>query len=80
MVEQDDLCMEVQEVRNILHYKNIRLFRDGEREGHTEDRLICTILDPRFEFMNHVVCWTKHKDCAEFIYARTIKPLGALPL
>jgi hypothetical protein len=68
-VDHDDLCTEVQEVRNVLHNENIRRFRDGEREGHTEDLLICTILDPRFKLMNYVGCSAKHKDCAE-LYLR----------
>jgi hypothetical protein len=69
MVEHADLCIEVQEVRNVLHNENIKRFRDGEREGHTEDLLICTILDPRFKLMNYVGCSAKHKDCAE-LYLR----------
>ena len=35
VVEHDDLCIEVQDVRNVLHNENFRRFRDGEREGHT---------------------------------------------
>ena len=56
MVEHGDLCIEVQEVWNILPNETIRRFRDVEREGHTEDLLICAILDPRFKLMNYVGC------------------------
>ena len=65
VVEHEDLCIEVQEVRNVLHNENVKQFRDGEREGHTEDLLICTILDPRFKLMNFVGCSSKHKTNAE---------------
>ena len=65
VVEHADLCIEVQGVRNVLHNENFRRFREGEREDHTEDLLICSILDPRFKLMSCVCCSAKHKECAE---------------
>ena len=68
-VEYDDLGIEVQEVRIVLHNENIRRSQDGEREGHTEDLLIYTIHDPRFKLMNYIGCSVKRKGCAE-LYLR----------
>jgi hypothetical protein len=73
MVEHDDLCIEVQDIRNVLNNENIRRFRDGEREGHREDLLICTILEPGFKLVNYGGCWAKHKDYAELFLRENYK-------
>ena len=65
MVDGDSLSVEVQEVRDILHNENKRRFFEGERLGHREDLLICTILDPRFKLMNFHGCTSGMKDDAE---------------
>ena len=79
MVEHGDLCTEVKDVRNVLHNENFRRFRDREREGHTEDLLICTILDPRFKLMNYVGYSVKHKDCAELYWRDNYKADSSPP-
>ena len=66
IVKHEDLCPEVQEVRNILHRENVSRFKEKERDGHIEDSLISTILDPRFKLMNFVGCTSKTKSDAEY--------------
>jgi len=51
-VENGDLCEDVRLVRNKLHLKNEERFVNKERIGTYEDKLICTLLDPRFKFVN----------------------------
>ena len=65
IVKHEDLSSEVQHVRNILHSENNSRFKEKEREGHVEDLLISTILDPRFKLMNFVGCTSKTKSDAE---------------
>ena len=65
IVKHDDLSSEVQSVRNILHSENHTRFKEKEREGHVEDLLISTILDPRFKLMNFVGCTSRTKSDAE---------------
>jgi hypothetical protein len=65
MVKHEDLSPEVQQVRNILHSENNSRFKEKEREGHVEDLLIATILDPRFKLMNFVGCTSRTKSDAE---------------
>jgi len=65
IVKHEDLCPEVQEVRNILHRENVSRFNEKERDCHIEDSLISTILDPRFKLMNFVGCTSRTKSDAE---------------
>ncbi len=65
VVHHYDLCQEVQAVRKTLHSENKRRFVIEEREGHWEDNLICTILDPRFKLMNFNGCTLEMKSNAE---------------
>jgi len=39
-------------VKKALHGENKTKFVTEEREGHREDNVICTILDPRFKLVN----------------------------
>ena len=64
-VNHEDLSNEVQEVRNVLYAENKSRFKDKEREGHVEDLLVSTILDPRFKLMNFIGCTAKTKTDAE---------------
>lgn len=61
----DDLTEIAQTIRRILHDENRRRFVDGERIGHLEDQLICSILDPRFKLMNFPGCTAQMKTNAE---------------
>ena len=65
IVPNDDLCQEVIVVRKTLHGQNKTRFVTDEREGHREDNLICTILDPRFKLMNFNGCTAEMKADAE---------------
>ena len=65
IVKHEDLSSEVQEARTILHNENKSRFKEKEREGHVEDLLISTILDPRFKLMNFIGCTSSTKHDAE---------------
>ena len=65
IVKHEDLSDEVQEVRTILYNENYTRFKEKEREGHVEDLLIATILDPRFKLMNFIGCTSQTKNDAE---------------
>jgi hypothetical protein len=43
--------------RKSLYTEVKRRFIDAEREGHMEDLLVSTILDPRFKLMNFEGTW-----------------------
>ncbi len=55
----------MQEDRVILHSEKYSRFKEKEREGHVEDLLIATILDPRFKLMNFIGCTSTTKCDAE---------------
>ena len=61
----DYLCDEARQVREILHSENKKRFVDRERDGHFEDLLITTILDPRFKLMNFNDCSLEYNHLAE---------------
>ena len=42
----------MQAIRHKLHLENKERFVDKERKGYYEDKLICTLLDPRFNLLN----------------------------
>lgn len=52
VIDDDDLSEEVRAVRHKLHKENKERFIVKEREGHYEDNLVCTLLDPRFKLLN----------------------------
>ncbi len=55
----------MQEVRTILYNEKHSRFKEKEREGHVEDLLIATILDPRFKLMNFIASTSITKNEAE---------------
>jgi hypothetical protein len=65
IVKHEDLSSEVNEVRTILYNENNSRFKEKESEGHVEDLLIATILDPRFKLMNFIGCTSSTKHDAE---------------
>ena len=73
IVNGDDLCQEVQAVRKVLHSENKRRFVTEEREGHYEDNLICTILDPIFKLMNFNGATSEMKANAELYLRENFK-------
>ena len=77
VVKHEDLSDEVQEVRTILYNENYSRFKEKEREGHVEDLLIATILDPRFKLMNFIGCTSTKEKMQKSICDRLIKPTGA---
>ena len=68
VIDDDDLAEEVREVRHKLHKENKERFVFKEREGHYEDNLICTLLDPRFKLLNfNGSTKTMKKDAERFL-------------
>ena len=51
VMNDNDLSEEVRAVRHKLHKENKERIIDKEREGHYENSLICTLLDPRGAYM-----------------------------
>lgn len=54
-----------EQCRKQLYLENKKRFMEGEREGHMEDLLVSTILDPRFKLMNFHGCTAEMKGNAE---------------
>lgn len=68
-----ELCQEVNAVRKCLYAENKSRFITNERVGHSEDNMICTILDPRFKLMNFNGCTAEMKSNAEFYLRENYK-------
>ena len=62
------MCEEVRLVRQKLHAENKERFVDNEKIGNYEDNLICTLLDPRFKFINFNGSTEEMKKDAEFYF------------
>ena len=57
LCQGDELCNVAAKTRKVLYTEVKRRFIDAEREGHMEDLLVSTILDPRFKLMNFEGMW-----------------------
>lgn len=65
MIQGEELCDLARETRKILHEEVVRRFYKLEREGHMEDLLVSSILDPRFKLMDFQGCTREMKTLAE---------------